>query len=174
MHSSTTPTSSTDGVSSANHASGAASRSVPVDWVSRRVFNPLVRTLTSWGISLYGSRILAVRGRTSGQVRTTVVNPLDYAGARYLVAPRGTTQWVRNLRVSQTAELRLGGRREVLHATELADADKVEVLRAYLRRWRWEVGQFFQGVGPDAPDSELARIAPEYPIFRLTPPPAQS
>ena len=127
-----------------------------------------MKQLTIWGISLYGSRILAVRGRASGQVRTTIVNPLDHAGVRYLVAPRGTTQWVRNLRASQTAELRLGRRREAVRATEIADADKVEILRAYLRRWRWEVGQFFQGIGPEASDAELARIAPEYPVFRLT------
>ncbi|MBV9324554.1 MAG: nitroreductase family deazaflavin-dependent oxidoreductase [Chloroflexi bacterium] len=156
--------------SSTTSSSGGAVRYVQADWLSAHIFNPLVRTFTGWGISLYGSRILAVRGRASGQVRTTVVNPLDHAGARYLVAPRGTTQWVRNLRVSQTAELRLGRHRETVHATELADADKIQVLRAYLRRWRWEVGQFFQGVGPDAPDSELARIAPEYPVFRLAPP----
>jgi hypothetical protein len=75
---------------------------------------------------------------------------------------------VRNLRASHTAELRLGRRREVVHAAELADADKIDILRTYLRRWRWEVGQFFQGVGPDASDAELARIAPDYPVFRLT------
>jgi deazaflavin-dependent oxidoreductase (nitroreductase family) len=141
---------------------------VQTDWFSAHVFNPLVKILTHWGISLYGSRVLAVRGRSSGEVRTVVVNPLAYAGGRYLVAPRGTTQWVRNLRASQTAELRLGPRRETIRATELADADKVEILRAYLRHWRWEVGQFFQGVGPEAPDAELARIAPQYPVFRLT------
>ena len=66
---------------------------------------------------------------------------------------------MRNLRASQTAELRLGRRRQAVHATEIADADKVDILRAYLRRWRWEVGQFFQGVGPDASDAELAGIA---------------
>jgi deazaflavin-dependent oxidoreductase (nitroreductase family) len=158
MQSSTSPTS----------RSGAAPRYVQADWLTSHVFNPLVRRLTGWGISLYGSRILAIRGRTSGQVRTTVVNPLEYAGNRYLVAPRGNTQWVRNLRASQTAEVRLGRHRDVVRATELADADKVEILRTYLRRWRWEVGQFFQGVGPEASDEELARIAPEYPIFRLT------
>jgi deazaflavin-dependent oxidoreductase (nitroreductase family) len=148
--------------------STASTRYIRADWLSARVFNPLVRTLTGWGISLYGSRVLGVRGRTSGEVRTVVVNPLAHAGARYLVAPRGTTQWVRNLRASQTAELRLGRRREIVRATEIADADKIEILRSYLRRWRWEVGQFFQGVGPDASDGELARIAPDYPVFRLT------
>jgi deazaflavin-dependent oxidoreductase (nitroreductase family) len=147
---------------------GKPARYVQADWFTAHIVNPLMKQLTIWGISLYGSRILAVRGRASGQVRTTIVNPLDHAGARYLVAPRGTTQWVRNLRASQIAELRLGRRREVVHATEIADDQKVEILRAYLRRWRWEVGQFFEGVGADASDAELARIAPAYPVFRLT------
>jgi deazaflavin-dependent oxidoreductase (nitroreductase family) len=153
---------------SPSSTSASPARYIQADWLTNHVFNPLVRRLTGWGISLYGSRILAVRGRTSGQVRTVVVNPLQHAGARYLVAPRGTTQWVRNLRASGTAELRLGRRHDTVRATELADADKIEILRAYLRHWRWEVGQFFEGVGPDASEAELARIAPDYPVFRLT------
>ena len=67
---------------------------------TRRVFNPMVARLTRWGISVKGSRVLEVRGRTSGELRSTVVNLLDVDGARYLVAPRGETQWVRNLRAA--------------------------------------------------------------------------
>jgi hypothetical protein len=75
---------------------------------------------------------------------------------------------VRNLRAADgKGNLLLGRRREPFHATEVADADKPEILRAYLRRWKWEVGQFFGGVGPDSDDAELARIAPDHPIFRL-------
>src|SRR6266516_3359839 len=62
-----------------------------------RVFNSAVAALTRAGISVCGSRVLAVRGRTSGQWRTTPVNPLTLNGERYLVAPRGETQWVRNM-----------------------------------------------------------------------------
>ncbi|WP_371500609.1 nitroreductase/quinone reductase family protein [Kitasatospora sp. NBC_00374] len=129
--------------------------------------NRLVRLLTGAGLSLWGSRVLAVRGRTSGEWRTTPVNLLTLDGERYLVAPRGHTQWVRNLRVAGTGELRLGRRAETFHATELADQDKPEVLRAYLRRWKFEVGVFFDGVDEHAPDAELRRIAPGYPVFRL-------
>ena len=74
---------------------------------------------------------------------------------------------MRNLRAAGTAELRVGRRVETFTAEELADADKPDVLRTYLRRWKWEVGQFFQGVGPDAPDDELLRIAPGYPVFEV-------
>jgi deazaflavin-dependent oxidoreductase (nitroreductase family) len=133
-----------------------------------RIFNGMVATLTRAGISIWGSRILAVRGRTSGEWRTTPVNPLTLDGERYLVAPRGHTQWVRNMRVAGGGELRIGRRAEPFTATELADADKPAVLRAYLKRWKFEIGMFFQGVGPDAPDAKLLEIAPGYPVFRIT------
>ena len=136
-------------------------------WFTTHVFNRAVRGLTRLGLSVWGSRELRVRGRRTGQVRTTVVNLLEHDGARYLVAPRGTTEWVRNLRAAGTAELRVGRRVETFTAEELADADKPDVLRTYLRRWKWEVGQFFEGVGADASDAELLAIAPGYPVFRI-------
>lgn len=136
-------------------------------WFTRNVANRLVGRLTTMGLSLRGSRVLMVRGRTSGAVRTNVVNVLDHEGARYLVAPRGTTQWVRNLRAAGTAQLKLGRRVETVVPEELDDGAKPPVLRAYLRRWKSEVGQFFDGVGPDASDADLLRIASGYPVFRL-------
>jgi len=113
--------------------------------------------------------VLRVRGRKTGEWRSTPVNLLTIDGVRYLVAPRGTTQWVRNLRVIGTGELAVGRRVEPFRATELADADKPAVLRAYLKRWKFEVGVFFDGVGPDANNDELLRIAPGYPVFVITP-----
>ena len=77
-------------------------------WFTRNVFNRVVAGLTRLGVSVWGSRILAVRGRTSNEWRTTPVNLLTHEGNRYLVAPRGTTQWVRNIRVAKAGELRLG------------------------------------------------------------------
>jgi len=134
---------------------------------TRRVFNPLIRRLTRWGLSIRGSRELAVRGRVSGEWKRVPVNPLDLDGHRYLVAPRGTTQWVRNLRVAQTGELRVGRRVETFRAVEVDDAAKVAILRGYLERWKMEVGVFFDGVGPDAPDADIAAIAPGYPVFEI-------
>lgn len=144
-------------------------RYIHPDWFTTNVFNRAVAGLTGLGLSIAGSRILAVRGRTSGAWRTTPVNLLEFDGQRYLVAPRGVTQWVRNLRASGEGELRLGRRRESIQVKELDDAAKVAVLRAYLRRWRWEVGTFFGGVGPDASDDELRRIAPGHPVFDIRP-----
>jgi deazaflavin-dependent oxidoreductase (nitroreductase family) len=119
------------------------------------------------GVSLAGARVLAVRGRTSGEERTTVVNLLELDGERYLVAPRGRTQWVRNLRVAGTGELRVGRRTEAFRADELADADKGPVLRAYLDRWGWEVGRFFEDLAKDSDDAVVATVAPDFPVFRL-------
>jgi len=133
-----------------------------------RFFNSTVAALTRAGISVYGSRVLAVRGRASGEWRTNPVNPLTYAGSRYLVAPRGQTQWVRNLRVAGGGELRVGRRAEAFTATELSDDQKPEILREYLRRWKFEVGVFFDGVDPGAPAAKLLQIAPGYPVFRIT------
>jgi deazaflavin-dependent oxidoreductase (nitroreductase family) len=133
-------------------------------------FNDTVGRLTRMGISVYGSRVLYVKGRKSGEWRSTPVNPLPlHDGTRYLVAPRGNTQWVRNLRATGTGELRIGRRVEPFRATEIADDDKPAILRAYLKRWKWEVGVFFDGVDAKAPDEKLREIAPGYPIFRIEP-----
>jgi deazaflavin-dependent oxidoreductase (nitroreductase family) len=137
------------------------------DWFTRNIFNPSVQMLTELGVSIYGSRVLAVRGRKSGQWRTTAVNLLEFNGQRYLVAPRGVTDWVRNIRASGRGELRVGNRHEAIKVVELSDAEKPPVLRHYLKRWKWEVGQFFEGVGPDASEADIQRIAPNHPVFRI-------
>ena len=138
-------------------------------WFTRNVFNRFVAFLTRHGVSVLGSRVLAVRGRSSGEWRTVPVNLLMLDGQRYLVSPRGEGQWVRNLRVAGTGELRLGKQVERFRANELHDDDKVVVLRAYLRRWKMEVGVFFDGVGPDSTDEQLRAIAPRHPAFEVLP-----
>jgi deazaflavin-dependent oxidoreductase (nitroreductase family) len=138
-------------------------------WFTRNVFNRSVAFLTQRGISVLGSRVLAVKGRTSGQWRTTPVNLLGYDGRQYLVSPRGETQWVRNLRAAGTGELRLGKRAESFRGRELADDEKVPVLRAYLKRWKAEVGIFFEGVGPDSSDDQIRAIAAQHPAFEVLP-----
>lgn len=142
--------------------------------LTRYVFNQVVAWLTSHGVSVLGSRVLAVKGRTSGQWRTTPVNLLEYEGRRYLVAPRGETQWVRNLRVSGTGELRLGKHAEPFRGRELTDEEKLPVLRAYLKRWKAEVGIFFEGTGPDSSDEQLREIAPKHPAFEVVAIPASA
>lgn len=137
-------------------------------WFTTNVFNRVVAGLTRVGVSVYGSRMLEVQGRKSGEWRRTPVNLLRYEGADFLVAPRGHTQWVKNLRASGQGRLRVGRRTRTLSAVELTDDGKPPVLRAYLRTWKFEVGAFFAGVGPDSSDEELRRIAPDHPVFRIT------
>lgn len=136
-------------------------------WFTKNVFNRVVALMTKAGVSVWGSRVLEVRGRKTGEPRRTPVNLLVFDGARYLVAPRGHTQWVRNLRASGEGQLWLGRRAEPFTATELPDDAKPPLLRAYLKRWKAEVGVFFGGVGPDSSDADLRRIAPDHPVFKL-------
>jgi deazaflavin-dependent oxidoreductase (nitroreductase family) len=134
-----------------------------------KVLNPFVAWLTRRGVSVLGSRVLAVRGRKSGEWRRTPVNVLTLDGRRYLVAPRGHVQWTHNMRAVGGGELRVGRHTEAFTAQEVADDDKPPVLRGYLKRWKAEVGVFFDGVGPDSTDEELRAIAPNHPVFRITP-----
>ncbi|MBV9487105.1 MAG: nitroreductase family deazaflavin-dependent oxidoreductase [Frankiaceae bacterium] len=138
------------------------------DWFTKHVFNKVVAGFTRLGLSVWGSRILEVKGRTTGEPRHTPVNLLTVGDAQYLVAPRGETQWVRNLRVAGDGVLILGRRRQPFTAAELPVTKRAAILRPYLKRWKAEVGVFFDGVSAESPDSELERIAPNHPVFRIT------
>jgi deazaflavin-dependent oxidoreductase (nitroreductase family) len=147
-------------------------RFIEPGWFTRNIFNRIVAGFTRLGVSVWGSRVLEVRGRKSGEWRQTPVNLLTFEGDRYLVAPRGNTQWVRNIRVSGDGRFLLGRRQEPFRAIELPDAEKPPLLRAYLKRWKWEVGVFFEGVGPDSSEEELLEAAPDHPVFRIESGPA--
>lgn len=136
------------------------------DAMTALVINPLIIALTKLRLGVHGAHVLAVRGRQTGKVQEVPVNPVEVEGTLYLVAPRGETQWVRNLRAAGVAELRVGRQREQIRVTELADEAKPSVLRAYLRRWQRETGRFF-GVDANASDEELRRRAPDHPVFRI-------
>ena len=137
------------------------------DWVTQHIVNPFLALLMRLGLSMRGSRILAVRGRKTGEWHTVPVNLLNYEGQRYLVAPRGNTQWSRNLRAAGGGELRLGSKREEFRVEELPDDAKLDVIRAYLKLWKFETGKWFDGVTHESPDEDVRRIAPDHPAFRL-------
>lgn len=137
------------------------------DWFTKNVLNRGLMLLSRLGLSVAGSRTLAVRGRKSGEWRTVPVNPLEFEGQRYLVAPRGETDWVRNIRVAGHGELRRGSKTEPIGVEEVPDEEKEPILRAYLKKWGWETGQFFEGVKHDAPAEDVRRIAPNHPVFRI-------
>ena len=136
-------------------------------WFTTHIFNRLFRRLARMGMSVRGSRELRVRGRTSGQWQSIPVNPLTLGSERYLVAPRGETQWVRNLRAAGGGELRVGRTVEIFRAAEVADADKASILRQYLEQWKFEVGVFFEGVDDTATDDDLVAIGHRHPVFLL-------
>ena len=137
------------------------------DWLTQHIVNPFLALLMRLGLSMRGSRILAVRGRKTGEWHTVPVNLLNYEGQRYLVAPRGDTQWSRNVRAAGGGELRLGSKREEFRIDELADDAKLDVIRAYLKLWKFETGKWFDGVTHESPDDDVRRIAPDHPAFRL-------
>jgi deazaflavin-dependent oxidoreductase (nitroreductase family) len=137
------------------------------DWFTKNVVNRLVAGLHRLGVNLQGSQTLGVRGRKSGEMRTTPINPFELDGRTYLLAPRGTTQWVRNLRAAGVGELRRGRRVRHFHATEVLDAEKLPLMRLYMDKWSWEVKGFL-GIDADASDEELERILPDHPAFVLS------
>jgi deazaflavin-dependent oxidoreductase (nitroreductase family) len=154
-------------VQGANAASAHFQRKRP-GWFTKHVFNRIVAAFTRLGLSLFGSRVLEVPGRTSGLPRRTPVNLLAFDGGRYLVAPRGDTQWARNLRAGGGGRLLRGAKAEPFTATEVTDeAQKAAILRAYLKRWAFETSVFFDGVGAGASEEELRAAAPKHPVFRL-------
>jgi deazaflavin-dependent oxidoreductase (nitroreductase family) len=132
-----------------------------------KIFNTLTKWLTARGVSVLGSRVLAVRGRKSGQTRTTVINLFTYEGSKYLLAPRGHTEWVRNLRAAGEGDLHVGRRVEHFTPVEIPDADKEPLIRLYLRQWAWETGAFFDGLKADSPAADIEAAAPGFPVFRI-------
>lgn len=136
-------------------------------------FNVRMNSLVGWlarhGVSLLGTAEMSVRGRKSGRMQRIPVNPHTYRGEQYVVSARGHSQWVRNMRVAGGGELRVGRKTRAFTAEEIADdAQKVLVLRAYLKRWGWEVNQYFQGVTAKSSDAELLAACPDHPVFRIT------
>ena len=138
------------------------------NWITRGFLNPIVEFLAGrLGLNLQGAWVLTVPGRRTGAARHVPVNVLELDNRRYLVAPRGETEWVRNLRAASKGTLRKG--KTVVHfgAEEVAEDERPPVIRAYLRRWGNQAGAFFAVPGPDAPDEEFRRIAGNHPVFRL-------
>lgn len=133
-----------------------------------RTANAAVRWLAELGISIAGTRALRVRGRKSGRQRDVVVNVLTVGGVDYLVSPRGTTQWVRNVRAAGVVEMGPRWHSRRARTTEVANAEKPDLLRRYLDRWYWEVRGLLAGLTPDSNEDQLRAAAPSIPVFALT------
>lgn len=132
-----------------------------------RFANTVIRKLAEAGISIAGTRAISVRGRKSGKRRGVVINLLTVDRVDYLVSPRGNTEWVRNVRAAGEIEIGPRWRPRPARVVEVADDDKPEVLRRYLRRWYWQVKGYVAGLTPDSSDEDLRRAAASIPVFSL-------
>ncbi|MFD6321692.1 nitroreductase/quinone reductase family protein [Streptomyces sp. NPDC058442] len=131
-------------------------------------FNSVIGWLARHGVSLAGAAEMSVRGRKSGRMQRIPVNPHLWEGTQYLVSARGHSQWVRNMRAAGGGELRVGRKVRSFTAVELPDEEKLPILRTYLKKWGWEVNQYFQGVTAESSDEEIVASAPDHPVFRIT------
>ena len=121
------------------------------------------------GVTAKGAGVLSVPGRSSGEWRSTPVNPLTLVGEQFLVAPRGETQWVRNLRVAGSGRIQRGKQHRGVHGGRARRCCQAVLFSGRTsQEWAWEVGAFFDGVGADSSDEQLAAIAAKHPIFRIT------
>ncbi len=135
--------------------------------VPARALNGVVTLLVGrLGLPIPAVRMLRVHGRRTGRLRAVPVVVLRRGGERYLVAPRGRTDWTANLDAAGWAELMRGRRTERVRATRLEGEEHAEVVAAYVRRFGWLTGRFFDL--PRRPTAEqAARVARRHPAFRL-------
>ena len=131
-----------------------------------RCVNKLFGLLVSFGMGLRHNYLLQVRGRKSGRLYSTPVDVLERNGKRYLVAPRGYTQWVRNAIASGTVSLEKGRRSEQFGLRLLPDVEKPEILKSYLDRYKITVQRYFS-VRAGSPAEAFLPFTKDYPVFEL-------
>jgi hypothetical protein len=132
-----------------------------------RAGSAVIRWLAESGVSIQGTQALRVRGRTSGAMRSVVINLMTVDGVDYLVSPRGNTQWARNARAAGEVETGPRWRRRSARITELSDDAKAPILQAYLDRWYWQVKDYVGGLTPQSTAAEMTAVAPTIPVFVL-------
>jgi deazaflavin-dependent oxidoreductase (nitroreductase family) len=131
-----------------------------------KIFNRTFGYLVGLGFGPSHIYLLEVRGRKSGKLFSTPVGLLELQGKRYLVAPRGRTQWVRNAEAAGEITLKKGSTRQKFRLRAIADADKPLILKAYLDNYKREVQRYFP-VSAGSPPEAFAEVAPSYPAFEL-------
>jgi deazaflavin-dependent oxidoreductase (nitroreductase family) len=131
----------------------------------RRFGNGVISRLVARGIGPKDTYLLIVNGRTTGRPRTTPVLVLTRAGARWLVAPYGTVNWVRNVRAAGKVTLRKGGSVETVGVTEVAPEEAGPVLKDYVEKVKIVRPYFDAASG--APAADFAAEAARHPVFRI-------
>jgi len=131
-----------------------------------RFFNSVFGWLASRGLTPRSMVSLEVKGRRSGQPRTTVVNWVEHRGERYFVSPRGEAEWVRNVRAAGCEAVIRHGSRTKVRLEEMPSSETAPIIQAYLKRNAMATKAHF-GVERNAPLQEFERIAPDHPVFRI-------
>jgi deazaflavin-dependent oxidoreductase (nitroreductase family) len=133
---------------------------------TERVFNRIFGFLVGLGLGFSYNYLLQVRGRKSGKIYSTPIDLLERGGKRFLVAPRGRTQWVRNAEAAGEVTLKKGSKRERFRLRALSDAEKPEILKAYLDQFKREVQRYFP-VPAGSPVESFRELVESYPAFEL-------
>jgi deazaflavin-dependent oxidoreductase (nitroreductase family) len=131
-----------------------------------RAFNRVFGFLVGLGIGFSHNYLLQVRGRKSGRLYSTPVDLLELEGKRFLVAPRGRTQWVRNAEAAGEVTLKKGRTHLRFRLRPIPDANKPEILKAYLDNFKREVQNYFP-VPAGSPVQAFVELTPSYPAFEL-------
>jgi deazaflavin-dependent oxidoreductase (nitroreductase family) len=131
-----------------------------------RLFNRIFGSLVGLGLGFSYNYLLQVRGRKSGRIYSTPINLLELEGKRYLVAPRGRTQWVRNAEAAGEVTLKKGRKQQRFQLRRVADAEKPEILKAYLDNFKREVQRYFP-VPAGSPILAFEKVTQSYPVFEL-------
>lgn len=131
-----------------------------------KLLNRAMGFLVSLGLAPSHMQLLEVRGRKSGKLYATPVDLLAMNGKRYLVAPRGRTQWVRNAEASGEIVLKRGRTRQTFRLRPIPDSEKPPILKAYLDDFKAEVQRYFP-VAAGSPTERFVEVAENYPAFEL-------
>ena len=132
-----------------------------------RIGDALFMALLRAGVTMGTMSLLTVRGRKSGQPHTVPVTLVEQDGQRWLVAPYGVVQWVRNIRAAGTATLTRGRRSEAISVTELEAKEAAPVLKQYLMHVSAGVRSYFDAT-KDSPLEAFEREAARHPVFQIT------
>ena len=133
-----------------------------------RLFNKAFGVLVGWGLSPRHTYLLEVKGRRTGRVYTTPVSVVEIGGTMFLVAPRGRTQWARNVELAPDVRLARGSSRRAYRVRAVPDAEKAPVLSVYLERFSSVVQRHFP-LPAGSPPAAFAPITARYPVFELLP-----
>jgi len=135
---------------------------------AERLFNRIFGSLIGLGLGFSYSHLLQVRGRKSGRIYSTPINLLEFGGKRFLVAPRGRTQWVRNAEAAGEVTLKKGRKQQRFRLRPIPDPEKPALLKAYLDNFKREVQRYFP-VPAGSPISAFEKLTHSYPVFELIP-----